>query len=121
MYLEEAYLDRIVEKVEDLASRVAVLKGRLNKQKVSVKLEHYWELADLRSRFAEFKWRIEQFAEDDKWQLERDQKAIEASWNDLMRAVDALLAALPDTYEVGPPGPYFNRNHQMTAGHTRTG
>jgi len=41
MQLKEAYLDRVVGEVEDLASRVARLKGRFAKQKVSVKLEHY--------------------------------------------------------------------------------
>jgi len=37
-------LDRVLGKVEDLCSRVSELKGRFAKQKVSVKLEHYWEL-----------------------------------------------------------------------------
>jgi hypothetical protein len=60
-----------------------------------VKLEHYWELAHVRSRFAEFKWRVEQLEEDDDLQLNRDQEVIEATWNDLMHAVDTLLATLP--------------------------
>ena len=95
MYLKEGYSDRVLQKVEDLASRVHLLKGRLAKQTVSVKLERYWELANVRSLFAEFKWRIEQLDEDDDLQLERDQEAIDATWNDLMHAVDGLLAALP--------------------------
>jgi hypothetical protein len=95
MQLKEDYLDRVLGEVEDLASRVALLKGRLARQNVSVKLEHYWELADVRSRFAEFKWRVEQLEEDDDLQLKRDQGVIEATWNDLMHAVDTLLAALP--------------------------
>jgi hypothetical protein len=37
-------------------------------QRASVKLEHYGELAYLRTRFAEFKWRIEQLEEDDDLQ-----------------------------------------------------
>jgi hypothetical protein len=49
----------------------------------------------VRSRFAEFKWRVEQLEEDDDLQLKRDQEVIEATWNDLMNAVDTLLAALP--------------------------
>jgi hypothetical protein len=60
-----------------------------------VKLEDYWELAHVRSRFAEFKWRVEQLEEDDDLQLNRDQEVIEATWNDLMHAVDTLLATLP--------------------------
>ena len=66
-----------------------------------MKLEHYWELAYIRSRFAEFKWRVEQLDEDDDLQLIRDQATIEASWNDLMQAINVLLAALSDTSTVG--------------------
>ena len=94
MQLKEDYLDRVSGEVEDLASRVALLKGRFAKQKVSVKLEHYWELERMRSLFAEFKWRVEQLEEDDDMQLKPDQEAIEATWNDLMHVVDILLAAV---------------------------
>ena len=95
MELKEVYLDRVLGEVEDLASRVALLKGRFAKQKVSVKLEHYWELAHLRSLFAEFKWRVQRLEEDDDLQLKRHQEVIEATWNELMHAVDMLLVALP--------------------------
>jgi hypothetical protein len=95
MELKEVYSDQVLGEVEDLASRVALLKGRFAKQKVSVKLEHYWELAHLRSLFAEFKWRVEQLEEDDDLQLKRHQEVIEATWNELMHAVDTLLVALP--------------------------
>ena len=95
MELKEAYLDRVLGEVEDLASKVALLKGRFAKQKVSVKLEHYWELAHLRSLFAEFKWRVQRLEEDDDLQLKRHQEVIEATWNELMHAVDMLLVALP--------------------------
>ena len=101
MYLNQDYLERISTKVEDLASRVHLLKEHMAKQTVSVKLEHYWELAYIRSRFAEFKWRVEQLDEDDDLQLIRDQATIEASWNDLMQAINVLLAALSDTSTVG--------------------
>ncbi len=37
MQLKEAYLQRTVAEVEELAERVAVLKARIAKQKVSVK------------------------------------------------------------------------------------
>lgn len=94
MQYREAYLDRVAEQVEDLGSQVHLLQNRFTKQRVSVKLEHYWELANVRSLFAEFKWRIEQLEEDDDVQLKRDQQVIEETWNQLMRAVDSLLAVL---------------------------
>jgi len=60
-----------------------------------VKLEHYWELAQVRRTFAEFKWRVEQFENDDDLHFNRDYQRIEVTWNELMQAVDALLTALP--------------------------
>ncbi|HXR32115.1 MAG TPA: hypothetical protein VN830_00295 [Verrucomicrobiae bacterium] len=95
MLLKEAYLDQVVGEVEDLASRVAQLKGRFAKQKVSVKLEHYWELEYVRTSFAEFKRRIEDLEDADDTQLAKFQEAVEAAWKDLIHAVDTLLAALP--------------------------
>ena len=97
MHLNQGYSDPVLGKVETLATRVHLLKERMAKQSINVKLEHYWELANLRSCFGEFKWRVEQLEEDDDLQLKRDQDVIEASWNELMRAVDILLDALPDT------------------------
>ena len=97
MYFNQDYSDRIFREVEDIASRVHLLKERLAKQNVSVRLEHYWKLAHVRRTFAEFKRSVEQLEEDDDLQLKRDQDVIEASWNELMRAVDILLDALPDT------------------------
>jgi hypothetical protein len=97
MHLNQGYSDPVLGKVETLATRVHLLKERMAKQRINVKLEHYWELEYLRSRFGEFKWRVEQLEEDDELQLKRDQDVIEASWNELMRAVDILLDALPDT------------------------
>ena len=95
MLLKEAYLDQVVGEVEDLAARVAQLKGRFAKQKVSVKLEHYWELEYVRTSFAEFKRRIEGLEDADDAQLAKFQEAVEAAWKDLIHAVDTLLAALP--------------------------
>jgi hypothetical protein len=95
MYLKEGYSDGVLRKVEDLASRVRLLKGRFAKQTVNVKLEHYWELAHVRSRFAEFKWRVEQLEEDNDLESQRDQEVLDATWTDLVHALDALLAALP--------------------------
>lgn len=95
MLLKEAYLDQVVGEVEDLAARVAQLKGRFAKQKVSVKLEHYWELEYVRTSFAEFKRRIEDLEDADDAQLAKFQEALEAAWKDLIHAVDTLLAALP--------------------------
>lgn len=95
MLLKEAYLDQVVGEVEDLAARVALLKGRFAKQKVSVKLEHYWELEYVRASFAEFKRRIADLEDADDAQLAKFQEAVEAAWKDLIHAVDTLLAALP--------------------------
>jgi len=95
MLLKEAYLDQVVGEVEDLAARVALLKGRFAKQKVSVKLEHYWELEYVRTSFAEFKRRIADLEDADDVQLAKFQEAVEAAWKDLIHAVDTLLAALP--------------------------
>ncbi|HKM81768.1 MAG TPA: hypothetical protein VFB10_06420 [Candidatus Dormibacteraeota bacterium] len=95
MLLKEACLDQVVGEVEDLAARVAQLKGRFAKQKVSVKLEHYWELEYVRTSFAEFKRRIADLEDADDAQLAKFQEAVEAAWKDLIHAVDTLLAALP--------------------------
>jgi len=95
MLLKEAYLDQVVGEVEDLAARVALLKGRFAKQKVSVKLEHYWELEYVRTSFAEFKRRIADLEDADDAQLVKFQEAVETAWKDLIHAVDTLLAALP--------------------------
>lgn len=95
MELKEAYLDRVVSEVEDLASRVALLKGRFAKQKVSVKLEHYWELEYVRTRFAEFKRRVQELEDADDKAVKSAQEAVEAAWKDLIHAVETLRAALP--------------------------
>jgi len=95
MLLKEACLDQVVGEVEDLAARVALLKGRFAKQKVSVKLEHYWELEYVRTSFAEFKRRIADLEDADDAQLAKFQEAVETAWKDLIHAVDTLLAALP--------------------------
>ena len=95
MYVTQNYSECILGKVEHLASRVHLLKDCLGKQKVSVKLEHYRELAQVRRTFAEFKWRVEQFENGDDLHFNRDYERIEVTWNELMQAVDALLAALP--------------------------
>ncbi len=95
MQPREAYLDRVTTEVEDLASRVAVLKGRFAKQKVSVKLDHYWELEFVRTRFTEFKRRIEALEYSDEPELPRLQENVDVAWKDLMQAVDTLMAALP--------------------------
>ncbi len=95
MELKEAYLDRVLGEVEDLSSRVAELKGRFAKQKVSVKLEHYWELEYVRTRFTEFKRRVEDLEEAHDGELVRLQESVEIAWKDLIHAMETLLAALP--------------------------
>jgi BMFP domain-containing protein YqiC len=95
MQLKEAYLQRVVTEVEDLTARVAVLKARIAKQKISVKLEHQWELDYVRNRFAEFKQRVEELEDANDTELEDAQKSCELAWKDLQHAVDTLLSALP--------------------------
>jgi len=95
MHLKEEYLERVVGEVEDLAARVAILKGRFARQKVSVKLEHYWELEYVRTRFAEFKRRVADLEEAEDTQIEKIQEAVEVAWKDLIHAVETLLAAMP--------------------------
>ena len=94
MQLKEAYLNRVAREVEDLASRVAMLKARFAKQKVNVKLEHYWELEFLRTRFAEFKHRVMDLEDAEDAQLPKMQESVEVAWNDLINAVETLMAAL---------------------------
>jgi len=94
MQPKEAYLDRVTTEVEDLAARVALLKGRFAKQKVSVKLDHYWELEFVRTRFAEFKRRVEELEDADDLELARLQENVDAAWNEVMRAVNTLMTAL---------------------------
>lgn len=95
MQSREMYLDHVTTEVEDLASRVALLKGRFAKQKVSVKLDHYWELEFVRTRFSEFKRRIEALEYGDEPELRRLQENADAAWKELIEAVDTLMAALP--------------------------
>jgi hypothetical protein len=95
MELKEAYLERAVAEVEDLSGRVSILKNRFARQKVNVKLEHYWELEYVRSRFHEFKHRIQALEDADGAEIDRTQEAVEVAWKDLIHAVDTLLAALP--------------------------
>lgn len=94
MLAKETCLDHVVTEVEDLACRVALLKDRFAKQKVSVKLEHYWELEYVRTRFAEFKYRVQDLEDAEDADLYRVREGVEASWHDLIHAVETLLAAL---------------------------
>jgi len=94
MQLKEAYLDRVAREVEDLASRVAILKARFARQKVNVKLEHYWELESLRTRFADFKRRVVDLEDAEDAQLPKTREGVELAWKDLINAVETLTAAL---------------------------
>jgi hypothetical protein len=85
----------VLGEVEDLCSRVSELKGRFAKQKVSVKLEHYWELEYVRTRFTEFKRRVEDLENAGYGELDRFQESLEIAWKDLIQAMETLLAALP--------------------------
>src|ERR1700740_3392957 len=100
MELKEAYLDRVVGEVEDLASRVAILKGCFATQKVNVKLEHDWELEYVRTRFAEFKHRVMDLEEAEDSELPGMQEGVEGAWRDVIHAVEPLTAALPSAPRV---------------------
>jgi hypothetical protein len=95
MQLKEAYLERAVGEVEDVAARVALLKTRFARQKVNVKLEHYWELEYVRTSFAQFKRAIQALEDAEDAEIDRTQRAVEMAWKDLIHAVEMLLAALP--------------------------
>ena len=95
MELKEAYLDRVLGEVEDLSSRVLELNGRFARQKVSVKLEHHWELEYVRTRFTEFKRRVEDLENAEDGELVRFQESVEIAWKDLIHAIETLLATLP--------------------------
>jgi len=90
----EAYLDRITTEVEEVASRVAQLKGRFATQKVTVKMDHYWELDYVRRRFTEFKRRVQHLEDADELELPQLQVKVDAAWKELLEAVDTLMAAL---------------------------
>lgn len=94
MLLKESCLAQVITEVEDLSARVAILKGRFAKQKVSVKLEHYWELEYVHTRFTEFKRRVQNLEDADDDELPRLQESVESAWKDLTHAVEALLVAL---------------------------
>jgi hypothetical protein len=94
MQLKEAYLQRVVTEVEDLSERVAVVKARVARQKVSVTREHRWELEYVRNRFADFKRRVEELEEAEEDNLEEARTSSELAWKDLQHAIDALLSAL---------------------------
>jgi hypothetical protein len=60
-----------------------------------VKLEHYWELEYVRTRFTEFKRRVEDLENAEDGELDRFQDSVEIAWKDLIQAMETLLAALP--------------------------
>ena len=66
----EAYLERVQAELEDLAARVAVVKARIVKQKLSLTLEHHWQLVSVRNRFADFKPRVDELEEASEEKLE---------------------------------------------------
>jgi hypothetical protein len=94
MLSREAYLDRVRVEVEEVASRVAELKGRFATQKVSIKMGHYWELDYLRRRFVEFKRRVGHLEDADELELPQLQMKVDAAWKELLEAVDTLMTAL---------------------------
>jgi hypothetical protein len=94
MLVKKAYLERVVDEVEDLAARIALLKTRLAKQSIGVKMEAYWELEYLRNRFAEFKRRVEELEDATDERLDEAEAAVETVWKDVKNTLDSLLEAL---------------------------
>jgi aspartokinase len=90
--VDEPPVGQVFGEVQELTVRVESLKTRLSRQNFHVVLEHYWELRSLRSRFAEFKWRVQQLEDDNEVQLKRDQAAIQIVWNDIKHTVESLTA-----------------------------
>jgi hypothetical protein len=88
----EAPLEQIFGEVQELTARLANLKNCFGNQ-FGTMLEHYWELQHLRTRFAEFKWRVEQLEQDNEWELKHDQDAIQVVWDDLKHTMDTLETA----------------------------
>jgi hypothetical protein len=95
MQPKDVYLERVLGEVEDLSFRVSELNRRFAQQKVSVKLEHYGELACLRTRFTEFKRCVADLEGCDEREPDRFQEAVEVAWKELLHALETLLAALP--------------------------
>jgi hypothetical protein len=95
MQLKDSYLERVIGKVENLSVRVALLRNRFARQKINVKLEHYWELEYVRTCFAAFDQRIKALEDAGDRDVARIEEDVELAWKDLIYAVDTLLAALP--------------------------
>ncbi|HUI73753.1 MAG TPA: hypothetical protein VLX32_02350 [Candidatus Acidoferrum sp.] len=91
MPLKEAYLEDTLQEVEELAGRVNLLKSLLAKRSLSEKLEQHWDLESVRSRFAEYKRRVEELEEAPEEKIEISHDAAEHAWQDLRSSVDTLL------------------------------
>jgi hypothetical protein len=91
MVAKEAYLENTLQEVEELAGRVDLLKSLLGKHTLGERLERHWDLEDVRSRFAEFKHRVEELEEAPEEKIETSHEAAELAWKDLRSSVDSLL------------------------------
>ena len=94
MPVKEAYLERVVAEVEKLAVKVADLKTRLAQENGGMKLRYYWELDYLRSRFAEFKQRVEELEEADDKGAQGLYQSVEMVRRDLEHTIEGLLGEL---------------------------
>jgi tRNA-dihydrouridine synthase len=90
--LSEAPLAQIFGEVQELTARLANLKKCFANEHFNAMLEHYWKLQHLRTRTAEFKWRVQQFEQDNEWQSKHDQDTIQV-WDDLKHTLDVLEGA----------------------------
>ena len=90
MRQSESLLDHVARDFEELALRVARIIASFRSQKTTVQLEHYWELERVRIQFAEFKRRLIDLEDSDGL----ESTAVEASWKELVLALDDLQNAL---------------------------
>jgi hypothetical protein len=94
MQTKEAYLDHVVTDVEDLASRISLLRQDFAKQKVAVNIKCGRELELAQNRFAEFKHRVAELEDADDKCLDSAEQSVELAWKELADSVDALREAL---------------------------
>jgi hypothetical protein len=94
MLAKEAYLDRTLKEVEELAGRVSLLKALISEQTTETKRKSNGDLEKIRNRFAEFKHCVQELEDAPEEKLESLREATELAWQDVKNAVDALLSQM---------------------------
>jgi hypothetical protein len=91
MAVREAYLENTLQEVEELAGRVSLLKSALARPNCGDKVKQNCNLETVRSRFAEFRRRVEELEEAPEETLESSHAAAEHAWQELKGEVESLL------------------------------